>query len=300
MEYNLIEKGYIPYDKSWIIRMGILDLKNGSDNCIKFLKRNYDDLGEDLKDLYWASLAWIAGEKRMPEIESGTLYRFLRMRDWSEGLDKEFILKGTLKERMEKGMICDNPDIINWSPLELLTLDGGTSQWASASYLLGLTEKLDDSIIKTKEIDVKHPKLLVNYDAVEHWNEKNGLWEVRYDETILTQATAYLDWLRTGEMIFNPKQSEDYCFARGFGIIKHGEIELYRQKWPSLEGHESNRFDEMELALQQKVVTSKDHRVVQMSIMSKGDSVTILHPDAVKKSWPQFPDFIRDSPKLIS
>jgi hypothetical protein len=49
MAHNLIQKGYIPLDKSWINRMALLDFINRSDYSILFLKEQYDELGDDLK-----------------------------------------------------------------------------------------------------------------------------------------------------------------------------------------------------------------------------------------------------------
>ena len=60
------------------------------------------------------------------------------------------------------------------------------------------------------------------------------------------------------------------------------------KRWPSLRGHESDRIAEMEEALQQKEITSRDHRVIQAIAMLKRDKITIKYPDSVNKSWPQF------------
>lgn len=283
MKQYLIKHGYIPLDKSWIIRMGFLDLVNGHADSIQYLQQqNQADLSDDLKALYQASLAWKAGEKRISAGESGTLYRFLRFYAWLKNLDKEFVLEGTLKERMKRGKICNDSSIIKWSPLELITLDDGTSQWASASYLLGVTNKIENPKFK----------LQVTYDAKAHWEEKRAhgeRWEPRLDETILNQALAYLQWLKEGKMNFTPQQAEDYCFARVFGIMTKEEGEA---KWPSLRGHESDRISELEQELQKDEVTSKDHRIIQAIAMLKGGKVNISNPDSVNKSWPQFWRFL--------
>ncbi|MBI2547136.1 MAG: hypothetical protein HYW23_01680 [Candidatus Aenigmarchaeota archaeon] len=93
-------------------------------------------------------------------------------------------------------------------------------------------------------------------------------------------------------MEFNPQHAEDYCFARAFGIMNAQEGAM---RWPSLRGHESDRIDEMEDALRQEEVTSKDHRVVQSLAMQKRGNVKIKYPDSVKKSWPQFWKFLEYS-----
>jgi hypothetical protein len=284
MKQNLIDKGYVPLDKSWMIRMGILDLTNGYNDSIEFLKQCYKELSDDLRSLYSASIQWNFNQP-IEVGESGTLYRFLRFASWKLGKEKKFILNGTLKERN----ICNNQEIVNWPLEKLLTLDNGTSQWASASVLMG----------NPKRILNPPYKLQVTYDAVEQWKtaRKNGkIWEPRYDETILAQGVAYLQWLREGKMDFVPQQAEDYCFARAFGLINSQEGET---RWPSLRGHESDRIIEMEEALKQNEVLSKDHRVVQAIAMLKRNQVKIKYPDSVNKSWPQFWKFLDFSQQQI-
>ena len=261
---NLIKRGFIPFDKSWIIRMAVLDLINNYDDSTKFLKENYEKLSDDLKSLYNSLIQWNS-EKPINVGESGTLYRFLKFASWKTGKNKEFILEGTLKNRK----ICDNPLIINLPLKKLLTLDNKTSQWASASVLMGNSEKIPNPPYK----------LQLTYNSVEHWKnarKNKKIWEPKYDKTILVQAQTYLKFLETGQMQFNPKQAEDYCFARAFNIInaKQG-----KEKWPSLIGHETNRITEMENFLDKDELTSKDHRVVQAIAMLKKGKIKIKHPD---------------------
>lgn len=282
MENNLICKGYIPLDKSWMMRIGVLDLINGHVDCINFLKeQNY--LSDDLKSLYRASIQWNS-DKLIDVGESGTLYRFFKFVSWKLNADKKFILKGTLKDRK----ICDDQKIINWTLKKLLILDNKTSQWASASVLMGNQEKIENPPYK----------LQVTYDAVQHWNnakQNNEGWEPRYDETILRQASAYLKWTENGKIDFIPQQAEDYCFARAFELISAEEGE---KRWPSLRSHESDRIEEMERALKEKEITSKDHRVIQAIAMLKRGNIHIIHPESVNKSWPQFWKFLKDSSHL--
>ncbi|KPJ55780.1 hypothetical protein AMJ49_06350, partial [Parcubacteria bacterium DG_74_2] len=72
------------------------------------------------------------------------------------------------------------------------------------------------------------------------------------------------------------------------------------KRWPSLRGHESDRIAEMEQALRQTEVVSRDHRVIQAIAMLKRNKVAIKYPDSVRKSWPQFWKFLNDSPRLIN
>ncbi|MEK6889632.1 MAG: hypothetical protein AABX35_00430 [Nanoarchaeota archaeon] len=272
-----IKKRLIPLDKSWVIRMGVLDLVNGNDETEKFLNKHKEELSDDLIALLRAMKQW-KSEEKIEVGESGTLYRFLKFASWKLNKNKEFILSGTLKDRK----ICDNSEIINWTLDKLLTLDNGTSQWASAALLLGNKDELDDAPYK----------LIITLEAIDDWNyrRKNKIeLEYRYDETIYQQAISYVNWLKTGEMNFKSEQAEDYCFARAFGVMSKEEGE---KKWPSLRGHESDRIEEMEKALLQEEVDSRDHRVVQAIAMLKKGKVKFKHPEAVKKSWPEFWKFL--------
>ncbi len=300
---ELIDKGYIPLDKSWHIRMGVLDMLDRRDDTINFLKPLLPNgkLSGDLKALYAASYAWRKGWEKIYVGESATLYRFLKFASWKLNSGNEFIIDNTLKERE----ICDDPEIVNLPLEELLEKDHKTTQWASAAVIY-------DAVLGggIERIETDKHKLLLTYEAVDHWKEKRAKgerWDIRYDDTLATQAEAYLRLLKTGKMEFEPQQPEDYCFARAFGIIKPEEIEHYRVKWESLEGHESKRLDEMEEALQNyrqnSRVYSQDHRVVQaIAMLAKYEGKDIKkmfrHKDAVKKSWPEFWKFLEDSGKL--
>ncbi len=285
MKDRLILK-YIPLDKSWIIRMGVLDILNGYNDIEKFLDKQ-KDLGDDLLALKRVSKTWNTNEP-LDVGESGSLYRFMKFASWKLGLNKKFILRGTLKNRK----INNNPDIVNWSQKKLLKLDNGTSQWANASALLGDKEK------------IKNPpyKLKLTYEAVSHWKRQrknNKSWLPRYDETISNQAKTYLGLLKGKKTKFVPGQSEDFCFAYIFGFMTAKEGE---KRWPSLKGHESNRIAEMKKVLKQaknnRKITSKDHRVIQAIAMwarANRKDIKIAYPSAVNKSWPQFWNFIENN-----
>ena len=276
---------YIPLDKSWIIRMGILDIINNYEDIKNFLSRQ-QNLGDDLVALKNVSISWNNAHARLNVGESGTLYRFVRFALWKKGINEDIIEKeGTLKDRV----ISNNPEIINWSIRELLKLDNGTSQWASASVLLGNDERIRDPPFK----------LQTTYDAVDYWKSrrKRGLcWEPRDDESIKNQALAYLNLLKIGKIDFIPEQAEDYCFARAFNLITKEEGE---KRFPNLKSHESNRISEMERIIQKinsgsSVVDSMDHRVVQGIVMwgAYKNKEIIADKKIVNKSWPQFWDFM--------
>jgi len=169
---------YIPLDKSWIIRIGILDLLNDRNEVLHFLSRQ-EFLGDDLLVLQKVLNSW--KERKINVGESGTLFRFLQFISWKLKLGKIFVKEGTLKTRS----ICDDSAIVDLKQNELLKLDNGTSQWASAAVLCGDAERL------------KNPpyKLQLTYDAVTYWEEKKleGVqWESRKDKTIKQQANAFL------------------------------------------------------------------------------------------------------------
>jgi len=177
-----IPEKYIPLDKSWIIRMGVLDIIHGYKDVQNFLKEQ-TNLGEDLLALKRAAKDWTSS-KPLDVGESGTLCRLLRFASWKFDLNKKFITRGTLTRRK----ITDDPQIINYPVAKLLKLDNGTSQWATASVLCG-----------SKEL-IKNPpyKLQLTYEAVDHWNSQrqiNKIWVPRLDETLLRQAEAFVDLL---------------------------------------------------------------------------------------------------------
>jgi hypothetical protein len=275
---------YIPLDKSWMIRLGVLDILNGYDDITKFLSKQ-TNLSDDLQALYRVAQDWNSNQS-LDVGESATLYRFLKFASWKYKLNKEFIKRGTLRKRK----ICNNPKIVNWPLEKLQTLDYGTSQWASASVLLG-----------NKEIIQNPPyKLKLTYEAVSHWKERRSLglcWIPREDETILRQALAYIELLETDKTSFIPEHSEDYCFARAFNLITSKEA---RKKWPSLYGHESKRIKHMEDVINQadknEIINSTDHRAIQANVLSqkfKNKPVYIRNRNAVNKSWPRFYDFVQ-------
>lgn len=269
----------IPLDKSWTIRMGVLDILHGRNQIIKFLE-SQNKLSDDLQALLRAAKQWHT--KKVDVGESGTLYRFLQFAAWELNKPVEFVKKGTLSTRQ----ICHDPSIVNLPVHKLLELDNGTSQWASAKVLMGSTEQAETVPYKLK----------ITYEAREHWHQrvKEGKdWEARQDKTIEAQARAFL-----GED-FVPGHSEDYCFARAFGLITCEEGE---RRWPSLRGHETDRIQEMERCLKeyaggQKIQTN-DHRVVQaiaMKAATEGKKAEFSNPECVSKSWPEFWDFLINS-----
>lgn len=282
---------YIPLDKSWMIRMGVLDMIHGYGDSVRVLSEEHE-LSDDLKSLTRSAVGWRSSGP-IDVGESGTLYRFLRFASWKLTIPKMFIKRGTLAERP----IVDDPRIVSLPITKLLELDGGTSQWASAAVLMGNEERVSSPPYK----------LALTREALTHWQKarrEGGMWEIRRDPTIERQAEAFIYFVNGGRFWFEPEHSEDYCFARAFGQITPREGE---RRWPSLRGHESDRTREMEVGLTAyragEPIASRDHRVIQalsMRALHDGEDIRVQYPGVVAKSWPQFWDFMRHvSPKNI-
>lgn len=270
---------YIPLDKSWEIRRIVLGVVNRTLDWDELKRLNQQPkISNDLMALYRCAASLILGESDLHVGESGTLYRILRYLTWKGGMEVQFIKEWSLAWRN----ICTDPNIVNWTQSQLLTLDNGTSQWATAAALSGDTERLE------------HPpyKLQVTYDAI----REASLWNItqKRDITIAQQVRAFLEWKRTSEIIFSGEQAEDYCFMRAFEIM--GKEDGWK-KWPALATHESNRLDwfeeQIRLAETWQQITVNDHRpVAALAMRYNLWRERFLHPDAVNKSWPQFWDFI--------
>jgi hypothetical protein len=281
---------FIPVSKSWINRMGILDMINGYDDIKKFLDEE-TDLGDDLLALKRILPLWNTDEP-LDVGESGTLYRILQFISWKRGLNKKFIKRGTLADRINTGRMTQDPNIVNLSQRELLELPEKTTQWATAAVLAGDPERLPDP----------EYHLGMTYEAVDHWRKQRdaGLgWEPRPDETLNRQAEVFLKMTKGEHPNFVPVQGEDYCFARAFGYMNREEGEL---KWPKLQGNETPRLDEMErvitLAEAGQPIDSPDHRVVQAMAMwgivnKKELKFTEEARRSVNKSWPLFWEFLK-------
>lgn len=284
-------ESFIPLDKSWIIRMGALDLLNGRKDIDDFLNKQ-KNLGGDLLALKGAIESW-GTDKPVDVGESATLYRILQFVSWKLNLNKKFVTHGTLTERVRN--MTKDPNIMNMSLDELLALKEKTSQWATASVLCGSKERISSTPYK----------LQVSFDAVRHWNKQRQhgkIWEPRPDTTILRQINVFLAMMKGKKVPFLPAQAEDYCFAYTFGYMTREEGEV---RWPNLRGHESNRFIEMERVLTRvkagEEIDSKDHRVVQAIAMwglVNDKEIKLVHPEVVSKSWPKFWDFLKYAKSL--
>lgn len=272
---------FIPIDKSHCIRMTLIDLfKYGKNSTHKF---NKGIICDDLMSLNVTVRNWTSTPTNNVVYvgESGTLYRLTQFYAWKNSLPKYFIKAGTLHYRN----INSNPSIINLPQSELLKLDNGTSQWASAAVLAGDAERLPNP----------PNKLRLTYNCIDNHHDS---WQPVLDETIHRQARYFVSLIEKTNSEFVPNHSEDFCFAYAFGKIT-GDEGLKR--WPALLSHESNRIDEMEREYERARsgtrIASKDHRVVQALALwglLHRKTVSFEYPQAVMKSWPLFWNFVQE------
>ena len=286
---------FIPLDKYWIIRMGVLDLQHGFRDINKFLSEQ-KDLGGDLAALKRVCEAWDKKDEPFNVGESGTIYRIVRFILWKQGSNREIKTEGSLTKRINDGLVTQDPNIVNNSLDELARLDKGTTQWVTAAILTGSKDKLSVSKFFND----------MTYEAMDHWQkqrDKNEVWIPRKDVVLTRQAEYFLALLNGKSAVFVSTNPDDYCFARAFDLITKEEGE---EKFPEAEGHESNRFDEMEKVITQtqagEEIDSGDHRVVQaMAMWGKVNKKELRFTEdarqAVNKSWPLFWEFLEEVTK---
>lgn len=279
----ILMNNYIPIDKSWAIRCIILDIINGYHDTKYIVKGNVPD---DVNYALNAAIDWNFSTT-ISVGESATLLRFLRFVCWKYRIQKGLIKSGTLINRE----VCKDANIVNWNLEDLLKLDGGTSQWASIAYLCG-----NRPLKLPENIPFKLKETIYCYNYWKNCREKNKQWELFPDITISRQMCAFNQLMGRGNTDWKPLHSEDYCFARAFNLINAEEA---LKRWPQLQNHESNRIEEMEKTLTKFDATGRissvDHRVIQSmvlyAIFHKKEYVC-ANPECVKKSWPQFFDFV--------
>lgn len=265
----------IPLDKAWMIRMGMLDLQAGKTEVRDYLIAHQSELGDDLLALLRVLSGW--GSARPLDVgESGTLYRFTQFLLWLQKSDQRIDTRGTLQTRT----LHDDPVIIDDSIEELLQLDGGTSQWASAKVLF--TDVQASTLAKAPY------HLQMSIEAKKQYTRE---WVPRKDQTIQRQAEAYYRWRQGKEMKFAPQQAEDFPFAAAFGVMT---IDGGAKRWPQLHNHETDRIEEMKQLLATDTIDSPDHRIVQALAMRYPErTVTDRAKKAVNKTWPQFWEFLQ-------
>lgn len=234
--------------------------------------------------------------------ESGTVYRKMKMLCWSRREDRVFVQRDTALKRS----FTDDPHIFHLAYNQLLQLDGGTSQYASAAFLLRPYQPLmypeDGALQRDLTTNELHYKFKVAIDAKLHWllaRSSGKSWQSRQDPTIIAQATAIERWAHNGyrgPLNFKPEQAEDTLLAMAFGILTP---DLVARLYPQVANHESNRLIALEEALAEYLcgqkISTGDHRVVTALALRYGLSEqAFTNPRSVEKAWPLFWRFFHD------
>lgn len=292
-----------PLSKSWMMRLGILDMKAGSSNTLHTLDEiaQTTDLGDDLVALQRVSRQWLY--KQPLEVgESGTLYRYTRFLDWTEAdtaerqvKKRKFVRSGTLKNRS----ITTDASIIHLPLGELAELDNGTTQWASAALLLQGRSEAEEKQFLASLSPQKRPMIELTLEARACWTAARALGHgcvghlKEKDQTITRQAQAYYTRLVGGQNVtFTSVHSEDALFAVMNGDISVTEAE---KAFPTLRTHETDRIAELERVMASPVIDTADHRVAQAAVMNRHSPVWTKRSEiAVAKTWPQFPQFANE------
>jgi len=152
-------KTLLPLDKSWLTRLGVLDIINGYKDIETFIGKQ-KDTSEDILAIKNASEDW-RSDREIRVGESATLYRLLKFASWKLKLNKTFIKEGSLKTRK----VTNDSSIVNLSQTKLLKLDNGTTQWATASVISGDRERMPNPPYK----------LLETYEAVDYWRSRRKM-----------------------------------------------------------------------------------------------------------------------------
>jgi len=90
-------KKFIPQDKSWLTRVGVLDIIHGYTDIESFVEKQQDN-NEDVLAIRNASQDW-RNNRKVHVGESATLYRLLKFASWKGNLHKFFIKEGSLNNR---------------------------------------------------------------------------------------------------------------------------------------------------------------------------------------------------------
>jgi len=287
-----LESG-LPLEKSWYARLGIQDLIAGRESTVSTLTQHEATLSDDLRVIRDTSGLILDGQTTIHVGEGGTWARVLAFASAKYGWGLRLVKSGTLTDRPDDFQ----PHLVDAPLSELLRLNKGSSQLASAAVLCGSDEPMPANAPY---------HLQMSYEAREYWQThlSNSTWEVRRDNTYRRQAIAWIGWLASGQFEFEPIQPEDYPISRVFNVMDLRDA--HRRGWESLAGHESNRFDDLEKAITQvsqcEAVDLRDHRPLIALDWRHGEYVRILHRDAIGKSWQldQFTAFTAEAREFVA
>jgi hypothetical protein len=304
-EHEKLRK-FMPLDKCWTIRLGVLDILNGRQDHISNEISSWERLHgpksitKDIKALHACARNWDEQSMVVQVSDCRTLYCFLKYASWKLKDMRSYMIGDDLLIRAPHA----DPKIVDWDQTKLMTLEGGSTCWASAKVLLGCTHRV-----------FLPPRLLeMTYNAVCTWkaSTKRGTGEYGLfgDMILFRQAAAFWDIIHKGkslkvEDLLPDTQSrssrpdplpQDYFMLRTFGVINMVEG---RKQFPEL-SYRRDRISDMEKQLGNlqmgKPIDTKDHRIIQaitMKSMYDGKAADIIHVDAVEKSWPAFWEFLQ-------
>lgn len=277
---------FIPLDKSHSLCLGAIDIIHGRGERFlreidKWAYSNNNNVPIDVRAACSCARVWNDPKSSIPVGNSKTLYCLLKFAMWLKN-DQRMCLVG---DDLFSRETCRDPSVTKWDQKKLMTLEGGSPQWASASVISGDKEKIYDAPYH----------LSLTYRAIHQWN--TGKYALQLDKPILGQSRAFQDLLKSRSTSWEPETPEDYCFARSFDKIS---LSSGRQKWPFLMCKASNRILQMETAMseynQGKTISSYDHRIVQaiaMKSLFDSKSISFSNPTVVDKSWPSFWEFLQ-------
>lgn len=281
---------YVPVSKSVAIRAIMLDLATDRRDVpsVTDVIGNIADLPDDVIAAVKLSEDLKAGRNVVSVGESGTLYRFLIY--WARKNKRliEFTTSGTLRNR--EITIPDN--LLDLSYDELLALDNGTSQWASAAMICGKQYELT-LIGKSPFLAITLNTMLAYKRAMPY--ERGPYSILTPDMTFVRQFDHYERVMNNPGLKFVPVSSEDFCYAVAMGA----DVEELLERFPSVIHHESNRYEAMKLLavagpVPNSIHNSKDHRVIMAAAMKYGVGPNLFtYPQCVSKSCPRFWEFMK-------
>ena len=285
---ELLSSPYVPLGKSEIIRLAFLDLLNGRPkDTVNFLE-GQSDLSNDLKDTHKLL------RDGYTETESRTLKWLGKITTELSGIELEIRPIGTLVGRDTEFSRAD----AELPAAELI------KKYNSSQPATGVAINLSVNGDFERYAAAPH-HLAMTYKIIDHWRERRAagkMWLPHYDVTINRQVAAFLGTLKTGVCSFIPveqMQPEDFCFAYSFGLVS---VEQAKRLWPSLSGHESNRFEEMPRVMEAIRVGRKsptrDHRAIMSGAWAAWvfyrEMAEFEYPEAVAKSFPGFFKFMAE------
>lgn len=274
----------IPYDKYWILQMGILDMINDKDSIFIFLENN-QNITEELKNFKITYLDWTFNKNIVYVGYSNYIYYVLIYIIYKKNLNIELFTDDNIKK------INDNEikKILDFSQNNLIDLgekDIYYIYFASALILLGDEERLDSPPLFIKK----------TYKIVDEWNKSYNMdenWDLKYDPIIEHQFNYLKKYNSNNHISFIPKYSEDFFY---YSILRDN-LKIKKNSYNCFNKIKQNLLllKEIKDTLYQyktdKTILSKNDRIIQAivikSILEK-KNIKVKYPNCVQKSWNNF------------